>query len=136
MANVQLFKSYRGYKLPMVNTVNETGSAAYGFNTKHVLAQYAATGCLNATFYADAELQLQTLLDACEKVEPRFIAKTAVYCRERGYMKDTPALLTAVLTMRGQEFLPIVFNRVIGNGKMVRNFVQILRSGTVGRKSM
>lgn len=136
MANVHLFKSYRGNKLPMANTVNETGSAAYGFNTKHVLAQYAATGCLNATFYADAELQLQTLLDACEKVEPRFIAKTAVHCRERGYMKDTPALLTAILTMRGQEYLPITFNRVIGNGKMLRNFVQILRSGAVGRKSM
>ncbi len=136
MANAQLFKSYRGNKLPMANTYNETGSAAYGFNTKHVLAQYAATGCLNATFYADAELQLQTLLDVCEKVEPRFIAKTAVYCRERGYMKDTPALLTAILTMRGQEYLPITFNRVIGNGKMLRNFVQILRSGSVGRKSM
>ncbi|MEQ1546909.1 hypothetical protein [Methyloglobulus sp.] len=136
MANAQLFKSYRGNKLPMANTFNETGSAAYGFNTKDVLAQYAATGCLNATFYADAELQLQTLLDVCEKVEPRFIAKTAVYCRERGYMKDTSALLTAILTMRGQEYLPITFNRVIGNGKMLRNFVQILRSGTVGRKSM
>ena len=136
MANLQLFNSYRGNKLPMPNAVNTHGVAAYGFNAKHRLAQYAATGCLNATFYADAELQLQTLLESCEKVEPRFIAKTAVYCREKGYMKDAPALLTAVLTLRGQEFLPAVFKRVIGNGKMLRNFVQILRSGAVGRKSL
>lgn len=136
MANAQLFKSYPGKQLPVANARNEHGVAAYGFDAKHRLAQYAATGCLNATFYADAEVQLQTLLDACQAVDPRFIAKTAIYCREHGYMKDTPALLTAVLTMRGQEFLPQVFKRVIGNGKMLRNFVQILRSGAVGRKSL
>ena len=28
-----------------------------------------------------------------------------------------------------------VFPRVIDNGKMLRNFVQVVRSGTVGRKS-
>ena len=136
MANVQLFKSYRGNKLPLPDVVNQHGVAAYGFDAKHRLAQYAATGCLNATFYADAEFQLQTLLEACQSVEPRFIAKTAIYCREKGYMKDTPALLAAVLTLSGQEFLPAVFKRVIGNGKMLRNFVQILRSGAIGRKSL
>ena len=136
MVNPQLFQSSRGSKLPVADTLNEEFAPAYAFYDKHLLAQYAATGCLNATFYADAAVQLQTLLDACENVEPRFIAKTALYCREKGYMKDTPALLTAILTMRGQEYLPAVFERVIGNGKMLRNVVQILRSGAVGRKSL
>ena len=31
---------------------------------------------------------------------PEFVAKTAVYCRERGHMKDMPALLLAVLSRR------------------------------------
>ncbi len=79
---------------------------------------------------------MATVLTLCGQVEPRFIAKTAVYCRERGYMKDTPALLAAVLATKGQEYLPVVFDRVVGNGKMLRNFVQILRSGAVGRKSL
>lgn len=136
MANTQLFKSYRGNKLPVTDAVNHEGSAAYAFNAKHRLAQYAATGCLSSTFYVNAEIQLQTLLDICQNVEPRFIAKTALYCREQGYMKDTPAVLTAILTTRGQEYLPEVFNRAIGNGKMLRNIVQILRSGAVGRKSL
>jgi 60 kDa SS-A/Ro ribonucleoprotein len=136
MANPQLFRSSRGKFLPPADAVNHEGAPAYGFSPKHRLAQYAATGCLSGTFYAGAEAQLDTILALCREVDARFIAKTAVYCRERGYMKDTPALLAAVLTMQGQEFLPAVFGRVIGNGRMLRNFVQILRSGAVGRKSL
>ncbi|OAI23794.1 MULTISPECIES: vWA domain-containing protein [Methylomonas] len=136
MANSQIFQSIRGCMLPHANSFNEQAAPAYEFNERHLLAQYAVTGCLNATFYADAVSQLETLLEACQNVEPRFIAKTAVYCRERGYMKDTPALLTAILTLRGPEYLPTVFARVIGNGKMLRNVVQILRSGAIGRKSL
>jgi len=136
MVNLQLFQSLRGKQPPSANAVNHYGAPAYALSPKHQLAQYAATGCLNGTYYAGAEAQLQTILTLCEQVEPRFIAKTAVYCRERGYMKDTPALLAAVLTVRGQAYLPQVFDRVVGNGKMLRNFTQILRSGAVGRKSL
>lgn len=136
MANPQLFQSARGRQLPPADAMNHEGAPAYAFSPKHRLAQYAATGCLSGTFYAGAEAQLDTILALCREVDARFIAKTAVYCRERGYMKDTPALLAAVLTMQGQEFLPAVFGRVIGNGRMLRNFVQMLRSGAVGRKSL
>ena len=51
-------------------------------------------------------------------------------------MKDTPALLCAVLSQRGPGLLAEVFDRVIDDGRMLRNFVQIMRSGTVGRKSL
>ncbi|MFM8333566.1 MAG: hypothetical protein ACKN9T_17960, partial [Candidatus Methylumidiphilus sp.] len=136
MANLQLFKGWRGQQVPQALAANHHKAPAYAFSPKHTLAQYAATGCLNATYYAGAEAQLQTILALCQQVDPRFDAKTAVYCRERGHMKDTPALLAAAMTVRGQAFLPQVFERVIGNGKMLRNFVQILRSGAVGRKSL
>ncbi|NJC87308.1 MAG: TROVE domain-containing protein [Desulfuromonas sp.] len=136
MANQQLFQSVRGILLPAADTRNHEGAPAYGFSPKHRLAQYAATGCLNGTYYASAGVQLDTLLELCREVDPRFIAQTAIYCREQGYMKDTPALLATVLTTRGQEYLPAVFERVVRNGKMLRNFVQILRSGAVGRKSL
>lgn len=136
MANPQLFRSTRGVNLPAADAVNHEGGPAYAFSSRHRLAQYAATGCLNGTFYAGAEAQLETILALCKEVEPRFIAKTAVYCRERGTMKDTPALLAAVLSLKGPELLPAVFERTVGNGRMLRNFVQILRSGAVGRKSL
>lgn len=136
MANASLFKTTRGTKNSKTDKVNEAGGRAYKFGDKHALAQLAATGCLNSTFYASAQTQLDTVLKLCENVDPRFIAQTAVYARERGYMKDMPALLCAVLSVRGPHYLKSIFNRVINNGKMLRNFVQIMRSDTIGRKSL
>lgn len=136
MANQTLFQSLRGKLLPATDTVNEEQAPAYAFTARHALAQYAVTGCLSGTFYATAEVQLETVLKLCREVEPEFIAKTAVYCRERGYMKDMPALLCAVLATRDAAQLRKAFDRVIDNGRMVRNFVQILRSGATGRKSL
>ena len=136
MANTQLFQSLKGMLLPKANVINEAGAPAYALSPKHALAQYAATGCLNATYYASAETQLETALELCKEVDAVFIAQTAIYCRERGYMKDMPALLTAVLAAKGAAELKPAFKRVITNGKALRNFVQIIRSGAVGRKSL
>src|SRR3954463_9803600 len=111
-------------------------SALYALTPKQALAQYAATGCLTQTFYAGAREQLAFVLELCEKVEPEFVAKTAVYARERGLMKDMPALLLAVLAAKDVQLLARVFPRVVDNGKMLRNFVQVLRSGVAGRKSL
>ncbi len=86
--------------------------------------------------YATAEEQLDTVLALCGQVAPAFIARPAVYCRERGFMKDVPALLCAVLATRDLALLDRVFDRVLDDGRMLRNFVQILRSGAVGRKSL
>ncbi|SHH72617.1 TROVE domain-containing protein [Massilia sp. CF038] len=136
MANVQLFQTLKGRFLAPANAANACNAPAYQMSAKHQLAQYAATGCLNATYYASAEAQLAKLLELSEQVDVTFIAQTAVYCRERGYMKDTPALLAAVLAAKGAPELAPTFKRVINNGKMLRNFVQIVRSGAAGRKSL
>lgn len=136
MANKTLFKSIVGKLLPKTDALNDERAPAYAFEPKHALAQYAATGCMNHTFYASAEEQLAKVLELCAQVEPEFIAKAAIFCRERGFMKDMPALLCAVLAVRDHQLLAQVFPRVIDNGKMLRNFVQIIRSGAVGRKSL
>ena len=135
MANKALFKSLTG-KLPATDALNEERAPAYALPPKHQLAQYAATGCLNKTFYATADEQLAQVLELCADIDAEFIAKTAVFCRERGYMKDMPALLCAVLSLQDRELLARVFPRVIDNAKMLRTFVQIMRSGAVGRKSL
>jgi 60 kDa SS-A/Ro ribonucleoprotein len=134
--NLSLFKTFFGKNVPPTDARNSEGAPAYRFTEKHALAQYAATGCLNATFYATAEAQLESVLRLCDGVPAEFVAKTAVYCRERGFMKDLPALLCAVLTVEDPALCERIFDRVIDDGKMLRNFVQILRSGVVGRKSL
>ena len=136
MANKRLFKSAIGKLVPATNAINEECAPAYALSPKQQLAQYAATGCLSATFYASAEQQLKTVLELSAKLDADFIAKTAVFCRERGFMKDMPTLLCAVLSVKDLGLLNTVFPRVIDNGKMLRNFVQIMRSGVVGRKSL
>jgi 60 kDa SS-A/Ro ribonucleoprotein len=136
MANKNLFKSIVGKLIPATDALNDERAPAYAFTPRHALAQYAATGCLNATFYATAETQLKTVIELCRGIEPEFIARTAIYARERGFMKDMPALLCAVLSVKDRALLGRVFPRVIDNGKMLRNFVQIMRSGAVGRKSL
>ncbi len=136
MANKGLFASFRGKKLPAADAVNEAGGLAYRFDARHALAEYAATGCLNGTFYADAGTQLASVIEFCHLVEPEFIARTALYARQKGHMKDLPALLTAVLSVRGPGLMAEIFDRVIDSPKMLRNFVQIIRSGAVGRKSL
>lgn len=136
MANKNLFQTIVGKLVPATDTTNHHFAPAYKFSPKHALAQYAVTGCLNGTFYADATEQLVEVIKLCQNVEPEFIARTAIYARESGYMKDMPALLCAVLAVKDVKLLAAVFPRVIDNGKMLRNFVQILRSGAVGRKSL
>lgn len=136
MANKKIFQSQPGCLIPETNAYNEAGGRAYRLSDAAALAQYVATGCLNDTFYADATTQLDTVLCLCAAVPPTLVAKTAIYARQSGYMKDMPALLTAWLARHDPERLTAVFARVIDNGRMLRNFVQILRSGVVGRKSL
>jgi 60 kDa SS-A/Ro ribonucleoprotein len=136
MANKTLFKSLIGKLIPTTDAINEERAPAYTLSPPHQLAQYAATGCLNTTFYAAADEQLAKVLELCAETDAEFIARTAVFCRERGYMKDIPALLCAVLSVKDPALLNAIFPRVIDNAKMLRNFVQIMRSGAVGRKSL
>lgn len=187
MANKNLFSSQRGRKAPATDTRNRAGGVAYRMKDKQGLAQLAATGCLSRTFYASARTQLDEILKLANRVDPEFLAKTAIYARKRGYMKDMPALLLAVIAAKMGEaykgsdeawdahqesneptkyrsakaydeahtetyqgyvrvqkkadklkediFVP-AFHRVLDNPRMLRNFVQIIRSGVTGRKSL
>ena len=134
MANTTLFQSIKN-RLTKTDTYNEAGGIAYTLTPKQQLAQLAATGCLNNTYYADAQSQLDQVLKLTENLDAEFIAKTAVYARQKGFMKDMPALLLAVLAQKDVNMLARVFDQVVDNGKMLRNFAQIIRSGAVGRKS-
>ena len=134
MANTTLFQSVKT-RLTAADTCNEAGGIAYTLTPKQQLAQLAATGCLNSTYYTDAQDQLEQVLELAENLDAEFIAKTAVYARQKGFMKDMPALLLAVLAQKDVNMLARVFDQVADNGKMLRNFAQIIRSGAVGRKS-
>jgi 60 kDa SS-A/Ro ribonucleoprotein len=136
MANKSLFSRMKAL-FPRATARNEAGGPAYALEPKHALAQFAATGCFNGTFYADAETQLDTLKSLIAQVNDNvFLAKLAVYSRERAYLKDMPAALTATLAARDTVLFQQVFDRVIDNGRVLRTLFQMIRSGQFGKKSL
>lgn len=136
MAHQSLFASLTAKVRPRADTANQSGAPAYAYGPEAKLAQLAATGTLADGFYSGAEAQLADVLAAAQAVSPAFVAKAAVYARTSGAMKDMPALLTAYLTVADPDLAVPVFRRVIDNGRMLRSFVQIMRSGQVGRSSL
>ncbi|MDX8354933.1 RNA-binding protein [Cognatiyoonia sp. IB215182] len=136
MANKSVFASMKGRLLPAASATNLAGAPAYTYSDAHALAQLAMTGTFGQTFYQDPMQELQRAVALANKVDPSFLAKAAVYTRKQGHMKDMPALLLAVLSARDPILFQRVFGRVVDNGKMLRTFVQIMRSGQTGRKSL
>lgn len=136
MALLDLFRSFRGPLVRPADAANSEGAPAYALSPEHELAQLVSTGCLAGTFYATAGEQLEQMLALAGRVAPEFVAKAAVVARARGRMKDAPALLVATLATRAPALFAAVFPRVIDDGRMLRTFVQIVRSGVTGRKSL
>lgn len=136
MANKSVFASPVGRLLPKATAQTVHGTKAYAHGAEHRLAQLAMTGTIGGGFYRDAEAEVMALVAAAEAVEPLFLAKAAVHVRARGHMKDAPALLLAVLASRDPALFAMAFPKVVTSGRMLRSFVQILRSGRAGRKSL
>jgi len=140
MANKNLFRSNRSsVPVPVADTTNNAGGKAYSMSDKEALAQMAVTGTFNNTYYVSGEDQLKLVQEIVGRMtDVRFLAKLAVYARQKGFMKDMPAFLVAALASRTDSgiYFDRAFSKVIDNGKMLQNFVQIMRSGTVGRNSL
>lgn len=136
MANKSVFASLAGRLLPRATATNAHGAKAYDYEAEHRLAQLAMAGTVGGGFYQDAEAEVTALVAAAEAVEPMFLAQTAVHVRAKGHMKDTPGLLLAVLASRDPALFALAFPQVVTSGKMLRTFVQIMRSGRTGRKSL
>ena len=96
MANKSLFASLKGRFGSETNAVNLAGGNAYKYDDQHKLAQLAVTGTIGDLYYQDAEMELATVLQVANAVPDEFLAKTAVYARQQGKMKDLPALLLAI----------------------------------------
>lgn len=135
MANPTLFQA-KSANIPDATAVNEAGGSAYEREPDKALALYAMTGTFGNTFYATAESQLDQVKALALKATSATLARVAVASREKGHMKDMPAFLMAVLAGRtdaGTALWARAFPRVIDNAKMIRNYVQIARSGVAGK---
>lgn len=129
MANKSLFTSLTS-RLLRADAVNEAGGRAYKLDPKHALAQLAATGTFGNAFYSTAETQLDEVLKLIDEVDDnQYLAKLALYAREKAHMKDMPATLLVALSVRDTELMHRVFDRVVDNGRVLRTVFQMIRSG-------
>jgi len=115
---------------------NNAGGAAFAMTAEQQLAQYVVTGTFGSTFYTSAKADLERVVKLAQEARPEFVAKLAVYGREKAYMKDAPAFMLAVLSVTDPALFAKAFPRVVDNAKMLRNFVEAVRSGLAGRRSL
>ena len=134
MANRKLFQ--RQPKITPADTTNLAGGAAYSLTGEEVLAQMACTGCLNNTFYATAENQLDSVVALASQLPAEFVAQTAIYASQTGFMKDLPALLLVCLLNKDTRIFSAAFEKIVRRARVLRTFIQILRSGKIGRKTV
>ena len=137
--NRHMFASQGG--IPKIDpsriVTNAAGGLAVTMSDTNALAQMAMTGCFNDTFYTDANKQLDMLKSTVAKVATEDLADIAVYAKEYGYMKDMPIFLLASILGRGEtKVFHTVFPFIVRSIKDLRNFIMIMRSGQIGRRSL
>jgi hypothetical protein len=79
-------------------TVNYEGAEAYRLTSEWHLYVSVVTSSLNDTFYEDAQTRMETLREilVC-KCDPQFVAKLAVYARQKMHLRSIPLVLAVEL---------------------------------------
>ena len=146
MANQKIFASVQrsvvaDQKLEIARNVyaqvtsNDAGGASVSMGDREAFVQMAVTGTFRDGFYLKAEDQVDRMMKLLIKMDPQFIAQTAAYSRRQGFMKDMPAFLLAYLAKNDAGWFEAAFPHVVDDGKMLKVFTQVIRSGVVGKKS-
>ncbi|MDX2306154.1 MAG: TROVE domain-containing protein [Microscillaceae bacterium] len=94
---------------------NYEGADAFALDPKLALYTLVVTSALNNKFYEKTSDQIQRLRDLIAKNDPHFVAKLAVYSREKMYLRSIPLVLTVELAKihNGDDLLSRLVNRVI-----------------------
>ncbi len=130
-------------KVKETDTENRAGGKAYKLDVRTAAAVFAMTASFpnkQATHQLSGEEQLQMYLELLNQCEPDFVAKLAVYSRQKGKMKDAPLLAVMKLLRdddpRARHVAEIVFNQVVDTPVQYRNAVAVATSGVLGKKNL
>ena len=95
--------------------VNHEGAKAFVLTPQLELYTAVATAALNDQFYEKADEKLNRLRELIAKNDPAFVAKLALYVREKMYMRTVPMVLTVELakTQSGNDVVGKLTGRVI-----------------------
>lgn len=96
-------------------TTNYEGAKAYRMSPEMELYTAVVTASLSNKFYEKQEDTLKRIVELIGKVDPRFVAKLAIYTREKMYLRSIPMVLAVELAKvhRGDSLVKNTVNRVI-----------------------
>ncbi len=78
-------------------SVNYEGDKGYRLNPKMDLYSRVCVSALEGKYYESATDNAKSIMKLMEKVNPKFIAKLAIYARTKMYLRSIPVFLTAYL---------------------------------------
>lgn len=95
--------------------VNHAGAAAYTLTPEMELYSAVVTASLQDQFYEKSTEKLERLRTLIAKNDPGFVARLAVYTRERMYLRSVPTVLTVELAKvhKGDNLVGKLTGRVI-----------------------
>jgi hypothetical protein len=102
-------------KAPPAPVRNHEGAPAYVLTPALELYAAVATAALSDQFYEKADTRLVRLRELVAKNEPQFVARLAVYAREKLYLRSVPLVLAVELARihRGDNLVSRLVARVV-----------------------
>lgn len=96
-------------------TTNHEGYKAYKMGSEMELYTLVCTCALSNKFYESADTRLDRLRSLVKEVDPLFVARLAVYAREKMYLRTIPLVLTVELAKihSGDSLVSSLVERVI-----------------------
>ncbi len=86
------------FRKAAVTTTNHAGAVAYRTSAELELYTAVVTASLSGTFYEKEDSRLNRIIGLINKVEPSFVAKLAIYCREQMHLRSVPLVLITELS--------------------------------------
>lgn len=114
---------------------NSSGGKVVELNAEEKLVKLALTSVFNDGLSTGND-QIREFNVAAEHVTSKFLAQCIIYAYQTGHMRDTTAYMLALLSKRDTKLFRQVFAYITPDGRMLRNFVGVIRSGLTGRKSL
>ncbi len=125
----------------MADKVNRAGQQAFSRSLEEDTLAVLTTQTLSNTFYVGQKELAKEFVEVIRKMsdkDPVFLAKALIYARNKGLMKLAPTVGLAVLsenkTDKGKRAFSQAFRHVIRIPDDLREFVELIRTGSFGGK--
>lgn len=95
--------------------INEMGEVAYTATAKEELVSRVLTTFVTSSYYEKEDDVVRAIKTAAANCDPLFVAKTAIYARQKGNMRSSSHLLASILPNRiaGTEWAKNFYERIV-----------------------